>query len=251
MPTPFTHLAYAQSFQRDALLNDHHRALLRDHWGDFLFGSIAPDSQHMAGLRRHETHFFHYGAPPVLSPIKTLLDVHPELSAENIENKSRLVFMAGYMGHLAVDEMWWNEFFYPNFSGESTGDWRKYLFYAHALLAIIDRRDYESLAPDLYQIVRASAPKLDLPFIKDDAVVAWRDLIAEQISPSGEPQTLEILGGRLPQGTDALIAFLEDSPRLERELWGLISRENLAIVESHMQKHMATTIMNYLAAYEG
>ncbi len=249
MPTPFTHLAYAQIFQQDNSLNDNQRMLLNEHWGDFLFGSIAPDSQHMANLRRHETHFFHYGAPPVSSPVKTLLDVHPALAAENIQDKSRLAFLAGYMGHLAVDEMWWNEFFYPNFSGESTGDWRKYLFYAHALLAIIDQRDYESLTPDLYETMQSSAPNLNLPFIKDDAVVAWRDLIAKQISPDGEPQTLEILGGRLPQGTDALIAFLEDTPRLERELWGLISREALAIVESQMQKHMATTIMNYLAAY--
>ena len=251
MPTPFTHLAYAQTIQRDAFLTDSQRTLLRDHWGDFLFGSIAPDSQHTANLRRHETHFFHYSAPPIASPVKTLLTTYPELEADQIVDKGRLVFMAGYVGHLAVDEMWWNEFFYPNFSGDSTGDWRKYLFLAHALLAIIDERDYRSLADDLYPALQKSAPKLDLPFIRNSAVEAWRDIVAEQMTPDGQPQTLQILGRRLPQGVEPLIEFLQDEGRVERELWGLISRTELATTETQMQNHMTKTITDYLAAHEG
>ena len=251
MPTPFTHLAYAQTFQRDADLTDKHRALVRDHWGDFLFGSIAPDSQHLANLRRHETHFFQYGAPPIQPPVNALLTAHPDLAAHQINDAGRLVFMAGYVGHLAVDEMWWNEFFYPNFSGEATGDWREYLFLAHALLAIIDERDYRSLTDDIYPVLQKSAPKLDLPFIKASAVEAWRDIVAEQLPPKGKPQTLEILGNRLPQGIAPLVEFLHDSARVDHELWGYISRENLAQVEARMQDHMTTTIIDYLTAHEG
>lgn len=251
MPTPFTHLAYIQDFRQDANLSEKHRTLLQEHWGAFLFGSIAPDSQHMAKLRRHHTHFFEYGAPPVRPPVSTLLKTHPQLQAASIVDNARRVFMAGYVGHLAVDEVWWNEVFYPNFSIYSRGDWQKYIFLAHALLSIIDERDYLSLRDDVYPDLAKTTPKLELPFIDDSAVFGWRDVIAAQLAPDGQLQTLKILGERVPQGVEALTEFLQDETRLENELWSEVSRTKLAEAEALMINHMTTTIIDYLSVHEG
>jgi hypothetical protein len=246
MPTPFTHLANAQRLMTDSHLPNVTRQFLTDQWGAFLFGSIAPDSQHKADLRRADTHFFAYRFPVTIPPAVAMLQEFPQLENGHVQDASHRAFLAGYLGHLAMDEIWWVEFLYPIF-GE--GDWASYRirnFILHALLGIVDDEDYQRLQPDIYPALHTVKADHWLPFISDKSLMAWRDIVTEQLAPGGKSATLEILGSRVDQGIEGLKALLNDPARVQAEIWHNVPPQKLATTQDSMYKHMRQTILQYL-----
>src|SRR5436190_432123 len=119
MPTPFMHMALAHRLMGDASFPENHKALLQAAWGPFLLGSIAPDARVSSGISRVDTHFFDY--TPVIDPppVVTMLARHPYLKREHLENSDQLAFVAGYVAHLAMDEVWSANLLYPAFIADS------------------------------------------------------------------------------------------------------------------------------------
>lgn len=246
MPTPFTHLALAQRLVKDPALPADHRQLLRVEWGAFLLGSIAPDSQHKANLLRADTHFFQYKMP-IQPPVEVMLNRYPHLAADRLPTADHQAFVAGYVGHLAVDETWWATYAYPHYAAREWGEqFTDRLFALHGVLSLIDARDYSQLSPDVHHTLQRTQPDEWLPFLPDAAICGWRDTIARQLGPDGQPETVVILGSRVPQGPDALQQLLDDPDHQQTIIWQHVPRAELEAVEERMYRHMRATVRDYL-----
>ncbi|MBZ0288780.1 MAG: zinc dependent phospholipase C family protein, partial [Anaerolineae bacterium] len=118
MPTPFTHLETAQRLLRDPQVPAAARALLEAERSAFLLGQIAADARVNSGLLRTDTHFYHYDQPIIQHPWRVMLERHPALL--QAETAAQRAFLAGYVAHLCVDEVWLMEMLKPHFGDR---DW--------------------------------------------------------------------------------------------------------------------------------
>lgn len=246
MPTPFTHLAKAEQLLHDPTLPDEGHALLERYWGPFLLGSIVADGHHLAaGLKRADTHFFVY-QPHIDPPAEsTMLEQYPQLCYADLGATAQAVFIAGYLGHLAVDVVWCEDVIFPYFWGADYGNpaYRHFLF--TTLIAFMDQRDYATLPTSHKTALYDTVPLDWLPFLPDTAILAWRNRVAEQLKPDGEPETLAILNRTIQAGYD-LTEMLYSPQVMQDQLWNRYSLEQLATAEAKAYARMLSVVCNYL-----
>jgi hypothetical protein len=145
MPTPFTHLAVAQKLLQDEAIPPKIRDCLQQELPAFLLGNIAADARVNMGGGREATHFYTYSEPIQEHPWRIMLNKYPTL--KNSQNPAHRAFLAGYMAHLAIDEMWHVEFAYPNFFLAKWGEDHRYVFTAlHLVLIHMDQRSFHRMA---------------------------------------------------------------------------------------------------------
>lgn len=248
MPTPFTHLIKARALLDDSSVSDRVKQFLREQWGAFLLGNIVPDAHHMVPSRevqRVTTHFFDYG--PVVDPPagQVMLTRFPELKNKSISDPQQMAFVAGYLAHLAVDEVWAVEVVYRFIAGNWLERRRRHFAFT-TLLALMDGRDYSQISHDYHHTLSTTTPQDWLPFLPDYAIIAWRDRIAAQIKPGGQPETLHILGRTVYSGYEDLLDMINQPERLESELWRYFPQSLAAEKEQLAYDHMRTVIENYL-----
>ncbi len=245
MPTPFTHLANAKQLLADSGLLPNQRALLEQHWGAFLLGSIAPDAHSKAsGLKRSDTHFFEY-TPKVDPPAEDVLFAsYPELVTVN--DSAHAAFIAGYLGHLAMDEVWCERVIMPIRLAEHWGSRTVRQLVIVLLVGVVDGRDYAVLPTSYHVALSETQPQDWLPFLSDEAIVAWGQLVAGQIAPDGVPFTTDILGRTIPMAQAELAALLESPVKLQSKLWDYFSQARLAEAEAAAYQHMRSVVCTYL-----
>lgn len=226
----------------DEAVSNSARALLNAERPAFLLGSVAADA-HPQGSKREDTHFYAYDKPMPESPWHVMLRRYPSLQpAHSLAHRA---FMAGYVAHLAMDEIWTMHMLGPYFV---QGDWAtgKFRFLMlHALLITMDERDLDSLEPWQYPALAAAQPDDWLPFIPDAALADWRDFIAAQIRPGGESQTLQVFGARINKTPDELRQVLA-SPDQMHLLWQNVTPQILADIEAQMYDHAREQMRLYL-----
>lgn len=249
MPTPFMHIAFAHRFIQEPAVPLPIRATLREHWGPFLLGSIAADARVSSGLQRADTHFFDYQAQLVPPPHQVMLATHPTLRASAVQSASQRAFIAGYAGHLAMDEIWCTAALYPLFS-DTWGTSRERFMLLHMLLGVLDARDYHALEVTDQAALQAATPHHWLPFMPDADLVIWRDLIAGQMPPVGASQTNDILSKRIGISAADMTAFINDSAQMEQQLWANVPHEQVEQVEVAMHEWASKVILDYYADYD-
>mgnify|MGYP005841434175 CR=1 FL=1 len=244
MPTPFTHLEAAQRLLADPALDRPARHLLEAERSAFLLGSVAADARPTPQSRREDTHFYTYDRPLTISPWRVMLDRHPALLAAR--QPAQRAFLAGYVAHLAMDEVWTLEMLGPHFAGR---EWAPHPFrflMLHALLIFMDERDLARLDDWQPACLRAAQPAGWLPFMTDAVLVEWRDFISDQIKPGGPSLTLEIFGGRINRTPAELRALLDSPEQMQRGLWQHVSPALLASVEAAMYARAREQMLLYL-----
>lgn len=231
MPTPFTHLKVLQDLLADPELSPHNRDLLRRQLPAFQLGSIVADARVASGVGREVTHFYAYGQPIAERPWRLMLRRHPTL--QQPRDEAHLAFLAGYIAHLALDEAWALKLVRPRFwECEWPGVDRRDKFFAlHLILTVMDERDEALLDSWQADSLRASAPGNWLPFMADEVLRGWRDLVARQITPGGVSVTLDIFAARLGREPAEIRAALDLPARLEALLWRHVPRTVLAEAE--------------------
>lgn len=246
------HMALVHRLMADASLPDPDRQMLQRQWGSFLLGSIAPDARVSSGLNRADTHFFEYR--PVIDPppAAVMLRHYPELRRESINgDAARAAFVAGYAGHLAMDEIWCTDLLFPQLIlAEDWGTPTERNIMLHMLLGYMDHRDRAQLPDTDYQPLAAAEPHGWLPFMSDAALLGWRDTVAPQLAPDGTSLTLDILGRRINMAAPDMAAFINNHAQMAVSLWAHISHEALASVEEAMYNAVRSTIIGYLDDFE-
>jgi hypothetical protein len=249
MPTPFTHLRIVQSLLTDELLSPPYRELLLRQRPAFQLGSIVADARVASGVGREVTHFYAYGVPISERPWRHMLRRHPSLN--EAQDEAHLAFLAGYVAHLAADEAWALKMVRPQFWGRDwigVDRWDKF-FALHLILTVMDERDELVLEGWQADSLSSSEPCAWLPFMADEVLRGWRDLVAEQIMPGGSSQTLSIFGTRLKCDPAELRAALDDPACLDKVLWRHIPKMLLAEVERLGYAYTRDQLAVYLSEF--
>jgi hypothetical protein len=243
MPTPFTHLFIAQRLLDDEQVASETRDLLNHERSAFLLGSIAADARVSSGIQRADTHFYRYDELMRDHPWRVMMANYPTL--EHAHDPAHRAFLAGYVAHLSVDEVWTKEMLRAWFFDRNWGPDDRFRFLMlNILLIYMDERDYALLESWLADSLLAAQPGEWLPFMGRDDLKAWRDFIATQLARGS--QTLEVLGARIKRSPEELRLVLDSPARLQADLWDYVAPDILAQVEEHMYAFSRDQMLVYL-----
>jgi hypothetical protein len=244
MPTPFTHLAFAQRLREDSRIQPSLRALVEAEWGAFLLGSVVADGHTLAGLKREDTHFYAYDRPMKQHPWLEMLTCHPSLVLP--QSRAHQAFITGCVGHLSMDEVWSVDMLRPHFVEREWAPRPLRWLMLHILLIYMDERDLAQLPSGMADDLHAVQPHDWLPFLSDESIAGWGDVIYRQIKLGGVSETLDIFGGRINQTPEQLRAILDSPERMQRDLWEHISPALLTEIEDKMYSHAVGQMEAYL-----
>ncbi len=241
------HMALAERLLTDPVLPQAVHDFLAENWGPFLLGSIAPDARVSSGLDRVSTHFFEY-LPKIEPPaVSAMLSKHSELRRQQVNDAARAAFIAGYLAHLAMDQVWCTDLLFPNFFYSEWADNSTKLLVLHVLLSYLDRRDRQLLPDSHYNLLSTASPNGWLPFIDDDALVVWRDTIASQLAPDAQSLTIDILAKRVKMAAADLAAIVDNEARMDELAWHNVPPDKVAVVEQTMYNACRDTVIAYLS----
>ena len=249
MPTPFTHLKITQQLIIDPVLPEAYRTQIQANLPAFQLGSIVADARVSSGIGRETTHFYSYENPITEHPWWIMLATNPALNQPHDE--THRIFLAGYVAHLATDEAWALKMVRPNFaSREWVGVSRMNKFIAlHLLLTYMDERDEAELESWQAKSLDKCQPNQWLPFMPDDVIVEWRDLIYQQIVPDGISKTLDIFSQRLFVEPPFLRTILDNSDQMTDWLWQHVDPDFLADVEARIYCFTRDQLQIYLTEF--
>jgi hypothetical protein len=246
MPTPFTHLEIAQRLLKDEQVSPAIRSLLDAERSAFLLGNIAADARVSSNISRADTHFYRYDDLMREHPWRVMMANHPTL--EHAHDNAHRAFLAGYVAHLTVDEIWTKDMLRAWFFDRSWGPDDRFRFLMlNVLLIYMDERDYGLLEGWHADSLTTAQPNEWLPFMGRDDLNAWRDFIAIQLTRGS--QTLAVLGARIKRSPEELRALLDSPERLQADLWDHVAPEVLAQVEDNMYAACRDEMLVYLEEF--
>jgi hypothetical protein len=240
------HMALAHRLRQDEQLPAALKALFGSaQHSPFLFGKIAPDARLSSGLAREDTHFYRY--QPIINPppAQQMLKQYPSLGQPTTPEQA--AFIAGYLGHLAMDQIWCEQVLFPRFIAryeDGTYGHKEMFLRFHILVGHLDSRDRLTLPANHYDLLCAARPDAWLPFITDADLAMWRDNVASQLAPGGESRTLEILGK--VAGVSAAVLANHVAQDMAW-VWACITPAQLAQAETAMYEAVRQTVIAYWA----
>lgn len=244
MPTPFTHLACARRLLDEGVLPGAQRELLRGHLPAFMLGSIAADGHTGTGIRREDTHFYSYDGVIETPPAQVMLTRYPELTAP--EGDDQRAFVAGYVGHLAVDEAWAESMMRPWFIDAAWGSSADRFLALNLLLIGLDERDRAQLGSMPAEALSQAEPQHWLPFLPDAALCDWRAVIVRQLAPGAASETLRIISPRVGLSETELRALADSPAGINARLWAYVPRAALMETEAQMNGLAREQVRGYL-----
>jgi hypothetical protein len=180
MPLLYLHLSIAQ----EAAELMHHPVV--DHnMGGYLVGTISPDAHHISGVSRSETHFFDLDKEEYESGTHRLFEAHPELDRGNSLDAETRSFIAGYLSHLIVDEVWIKDVYRPFFGNLSPLGSDPMANALDRLLQFeLDRREREDKVK--MAAIRAELcqwePRVNIGFLITTTLRQWRDFACDAMA---------------------------------------------------------------------
>ncbi len=248
MPTPFSHLEIAQRLLADTALPETYRALIHKERPAFLLGSIAADARVGNGSPRDVTHFYAYGDFITERVWRVMTRKNPTLMTP--KSDPHRAFIAGYVAHITVDENWTMRMVNPHFIDREWADRMHRFFILHILLCYMDARDLDRLQDWHANTLKEATPVDWLPFIADEDLITWQQMIYDQVKPGGHARTLEIFGGRIGKTVDEMQTVLESPQIMQAQLWAHIPQATLQTVEDQCYIHARQEMIRYLDATE-
>jgi hypothetical protein len=249
MPTPFNHLVFAQELLDASGLSATIRQILAAERPAFYFGNIAPDVQTITGQPREATHFFPVpigDAPPAH---ERLFFAFPELSRPSSLSRPQAAFVAGYLAHLEWDQLWIRDIFEPFFGPQQTwSEFRERLYLHNAFRAHWDARDLLRLPASAGAELRAAQPQAWLPFIADEDLQRWRDLVADQLAPEGAARTVEVFAQRMDADPQAFAALVNSPEEMQRRVFAYIPLDRLAQFRADGLIRCADRLQSYFSS---
>ena len=196
MPTPLVHLYVSQQileqFDGPAV------ALLRRRVGDFMLGSIAPDAWSLGEMTRIEGHVLPIPPPRDVHGAAELLHQYPMLRDAGALRPAQAAFVAGYMTHLLLDEIWYHDLFDPYFlRGSNEPPVRQRLVLHNVLRLAVEDELEPHVAPACIESLSVLQIAYALPPIPDPVLRTWRDLIDAEFSPGGQKRSADVFAERM------------------------------------------------------
>jgi hypothetical protein len=161
-----------------------HRVLDEER-GNLYLGSTAPDIHVITRWERGRTHFFDLSNFDEQSGVASLFEAYPRLRKPGDLSAATSAFVAGYLTHLVMDDLWINTIYRPFFGDRSPmgGDVRANIM-DRALQFSLDRReriDPELMAHILNEIARSNlAP--DVEVIDGETLGRWKHIVLDVVN---------------------------------------------------------------------
>ena len=248
MPTPFMHLEMAENVQASPLLPRDIKQCLEEHFPAFYLGSVAPDVQSVADIRREDTHFYLLPPAPEDLGYQKMLEQYPEIASGSALSAGQAVFIAGYCAHLMLDLRWYHDVLMPFFVEQENWTSLREAFIAHnTLLTYLDKSAVAVLPVDAGDTLASARPDRWIPFASDDDLVKWRDQLVEQLRPGALLMTVEVYAKRLGISPDEFAANLDKQSWMDEHLFNKVPVDKvLGIMHSAIDESIAI-INGYLS----
>lgn len=218
MPTPAVHLALAEDILRRDDLRPAAARLLREERGPFLLGTTAPDVRTVSGQDREECHFYTVPRTSEQPAYRELFSRHPSLAHVDAMSASQVAFVAGYIAHLELDELWLDDVF----TAFLLGDWaslRERLFLHNVLRTWLDHQAQEALNGAVSERLRLVEVSGLLPFVRDPDLRIWRDWLVRQLEAGKNMETAEVLAGRMGIPASRICAIVRSPAQMDERVF--------------------------------
>lgn len=243
MPTPATHLASAQAMLHRGTLRTAARELLSRHTGPFVLGHTAPDVTTISGQRREASHFYSIPRTSNRPAYQVLLDTHPALVDVTRLSPAQAAFVAGYIAHLLLDELWLVDVFQPCFLQE-WGPLAERMFLHNVLRTWVDGDDQARLNDTVSQALQQAEPDNWVSFIEDGHLRLWRDWLVEQLAPDHKMETAEVLASRVGVPAEEMETVAQSPEQMENRVFCHFSRSALRRFREKGQRD-STELVNW------
>jgi hypothetical protein len=175
-----------------------HRTLEEER-GNLYLGSTAPDIWVMTRWQRGRTHFFDLSNFDEQSGVAGLFEAYPRLRDPGDLSAATGAFVAGYVTHLVMDELWINTIYRPFFGERSplSGGVRANIM-DRVLQFSLDRQkriDRELMAHVLNEIARSDLA-LDVEVIDGDTLGRWKEVILEVVNHPPDWERFQYIASR-------------------------------------------------------
>ena len=158
--------------------------VLEEERGNLYLGSTAPDIRVITRWERGRTHFFDLSSFDEQSGVAGPFEAYPRLREPGGLSVATTAFVAGYVTHLVMDELWINTIYRPFFGERSplSGGVRANIM-DRALQFSLDRQkriDRDLMAHVLNEIA-GSDLALDIELIDGETLGRWKEVILEVV----------------------------------------------------------------------
>ena len=192
---------------------------LLDRWqGPFLLGHTAPDVKTVSGQKREASHFYTIPRSSDRPAYLALFDTHPGLARVDALSPSQAAFIAGYVAHLLLDELWLDCVFQRYFL-QDWGPLAERLFLHNVLRTWVDLRDQARLNGTAAQVLQQAEPDGWLPFVDDEYIRRWRDWLVEQLTTGHRMETAKVLADRMGIPAEEVEAVVQSPEQMERRVF--------------------------------
>lgn len=250
MPTASAHLASALDLLEDPALAVRQRLASGEPHGAFLLGTISPDVRVMNGLPREATHFYDIPLSRDKTASQRMLDAYPALAKSGGLPACQAAFVAGYMAHLVMDEVWLEVVVMPHIFIDGaawTTDHPNYRLYSLLMTYLAEQGDAR-VPPTMADDLRTAQPHDWLPFASDDDLVKWRERVIQYALQDGGWQTARMFAHQMGDDADALYAVVTSPQAMEREVFSSVPRDALEQFQRSTHQRCLATLNTYLAA---
>jgi hypothetical protein len=209
------HLAFHMSVARD-LANAKRDPLIDAERGVFYLGSTGPDMRILSRDDRASSHYFDLDCLEEQDSVACFFQAHGDLRDAAKLEAPAAAFVAGYLTHLVIDEVWITDIYRPFFGPESAlgGD-----AHANVLDRILQyemdlqRRRNRPAMEEIRKQLLATPLDVRLPFLENELLMRWRDVVADMAS---RPPTWE----RFARTASRFLAIAGVSTEAEIEQFG-------------------------------
>jgi hypothetical protein len=239
------HLAQAEEILCGNDLSPTASHLLTQQRGPFLLGNTAPDVQTISGQARIETHFYTLPRVSTRPAYEELFVAHPALAHAGELEPAQAAFIAGYIVHLLLDELWLDEIFLRYFCGDDTTR-QEQAFLHNILRTWMDTQDQARLNGNVTTPLQEAIPQDWLPFIQDADLHIWRNWLVEQLGPGRNTQTAEVFARRMGISAQEMKAILQSPEQMKQRIFQRVSLDTLQAFREEGYRQSVVLINRYI-----
>ena len=155
--------------------------------GAFFLGSTSPDIRVITRGDRSDTHFFDLDHYEAQDSVKRMFSEHPDLRFQADMDTTAASFMAGYITHLVLDELFISEIYRPHFGLQSGNGGSQYANLLDRALQyqmdLIDRQH----GSEMSEVVSALSLHIRLPSVPFIAPQALEEWLAVSLDVAAQP----------------------------------------------------------------
>lgn len=213
--------------------------------GPYYLGATSPDIRVLTRWERERTHFFDLSVTDHQDSIAAMFAAYPHLADPDRLSPETAAFVAGYIGHLALDETWIMDVYRPHFGQLSALGGSAQANVMDRLLQFeLERRRREEphTAAQIRAALECCSLAIDVGFLDSGTLRRWLEVAIDQTRHPPSWERFRQIGSRHLRGLgidseDAMNAFMERVPEvLERTLRHVSTAHVDAYLEQSTEK---------------